>query len=389
MGEVTDTGKMELFWHDELVGLIPIDPLSEKAPILDRPVSEPKYLNEIKDYNFTLKMSQQELFEKMLKNENINNKAFIYDQFDSSVQTNTIKADGALGASVIRIKENGASVAMAIECNSRLNYVNPKTGAALAVAAAGRKVACTGAKPLAISDCLNYGNPQNPEVMWQFAQGCEGIKQACKELNTPVVSGNVSLYNETEGVSIFPSPTIVNVGVLEDANKTLKANFEKENTIVYLLGESFGEFAASMAMKIQDKKVAGSLKELDYKAELALWNLLYKANQNSLLECANSVGIGGIAMTLAKMFAISSMGANLNSGFSDEKMIFDESASRAIVGLDKENEEAFLKLAHELGVKATKLGFSTKEQSFKLDSINLSKDELNKLYFDSFKEQIQ
>ncbi|EID5166131.1 phosphoribosylformylglycinamidine synthase subunit PurL [Campylobacter coli] len=389
MGEVTDTGKMELFWHDELVGLIPIDPLSEKAPILDRPVSEPKYLNEIKDYNFTLKMSQQELFEKMLKNENINNKAFIYDQFDSSVQTNTIKADGALGASVIRIKENGASVAMAIECNSRLNYVNPKTGAALAVASAGRKVACTGAKPLAISDCLNYGNPQNPEVMWQFAQGCEGIKEACKELNTPVISGNVSLYNETEGVSIFPSPTIVNVGVLEDANKTLKANFEKENTIVYLLGESFGEFAASMAMKIQDKKVAGSLKELDYKAELALWNLLYKANQNSLLECANSVGIGGIAMTLAKMFAISSMGANLNSGFSDEKMIFDESASRAIVGLDKENEEAFLKLAHELGVKATKLGFSTKEQSFKLDSINLSKDELNKLYFDSFKEQIQ
>ncbi|EPC1866440.1 AIR synthase-related protein, partial [Campylobacter coli] len=126
-----------------------------------------------------------------------------------------------------------------------------------------------------------------------------------------------------------------------------------------------------------------------YKAELRLWNLLYTANQNSLFECANSVGVGGIAMTLAKMFAISSMGANLNSGFSDEKMIFDESASRAIVGFDKENEEAFLKLAHELGVKATKLGFSTKEQSFKLDSINLSKDELNKLYFDSFKEQIQ
>ncbi|WP_264756693.1 AIR synthase related protein, partial [Klebsiella pneumoniae] len=138
--------------------------------------------------------------------------------------------------------------------------------------------------------CLNYGNPQNPEVMWQFAQGCEGIKEACKELNTPVVSGNVSLYNETEGVSIYPSPTIVSVGVLEDANKTLKASFEKENLSVYLLGESLGEFSGSMVMKIQDKKVSGSLKELDYKAELALWDLLYKANQNSLLECANSVG---------------------------------------------------------------------------------------------------
>lgn len=389
MGEVTNTGKMELFWHDELVGLIPIEPLSEKAPILDRPISKPKYLDEIKNYDFKLKMSQQELFEKMLQNENINNKAFIYDQFDSSVQTNTMKADGALGASVIRIKENGAAVAMAIECNSRLNYVNPKIGASMAVASAGRKIACTGAKPLAISDCLNYGNPQNPEVMWQFAQGCEGIKEACKELNTPVVSGNVSLYNETDGISIYPSPTIVSVGVNEEASKTLKASFDKTGLCVYLLGESFGEFAGSMAAKIQDQKVAGSLKELDYKAELSLWNLLLKANENSLLECANSVGVGGIAMTLAKMCAISKVGMNLKSGFDDERMIFDESASRVIVGLNKENEETFLNLAKEFGIKATNLGFSTNEDNFKLDNINLSKNELNKLYFDSFKEQIQ
>ncbi len=389
MGEVTNTGKMELFWHDELVGLIPIEPLSEKAPILDRPISKPKYLDEIKNYDFKLKMSQQELFEKMLQNENINNKAFIYDQFDSSVQTNTMKADGALGASVIRIKENGAAVAMAIECNSRLNYVNPKIGASMAVASAGRKIACTGAKPLAISDCLNYGNPQNPEVMWQFAQGCEGIKEACKELNTPVVSGNVSLYNETDGISIYPSPTIVSVGVNEEASKTLKASFDKTGLCVYLLGESFGEFAGSMAAKIQDQKVAGSLKELDYKVELSLWNLLFKANENSLLECANSVGVGGIVITLAKMCAISKVGMSLKSDFDDERMIFDESASRVIVGLSKENEETFLNLAKEFGIKATNLGFSTNEDNFKLDNINLSKNELNKLYFDSFKEQIQ
>ena len=331
----------------------------------------------------------QDLFIQMLKNENANNKAFIYDQFDSTVQTNTIKADGQLGASVIRIKENGAAVAMAIECNSRLNYINPKIGAALAVASAGRKVACTGAKPLAISDCLNYGNPQNPEVMWQFAQGCEGIKEACKELNTPVVSGNVSLYNETEGVSIYPSPTIVNVGVLEEANKTLKASFEKVGLSIYLLGETFGEFGGSLAMKAQDQKVAGELRAIDYKAELALWNLLYQANQNALLECANSVGIGGIAITLAKMFAISNVGVDLKSGFDDEKMIFDESASRAIIALDKDNEEAFLTLAKEFEVKVYKLGVSTSQKHFKLDSIELNKVEIDKLYFESFKEQIQ
>ncbi|TKX31211.1 phosphoribosylformylglycinamidine synthase subunit PurL [Campylobacter aviculae] len=389
MGEVTDTGNMELFWKDELVGLIPIEPLSEKAPILDRPISKPKYLDSIKDYQFELKNNIQDLFIQMIKNENVNDKAFIYDQFDSSVQTNTIKADGRLGASVIRVKENNAAIAMAIECNSRLNYIDPKLGAITAVASAGRKVACTGAKPLAISDCLNYGNPQNPEVMWQFAQGCEGIKEACKELNTPVVSGNVSLYNETEGVSIYPSPTIVNVGVLENSNRVLKTNFDKAGIRIYLLGETLGNFSGSLVMKIQDKKVAGNLKNIDYKAELMLWDFLYKANQKSLLECANSVGIGGIAITLAKMCAISKKGMILESGFNDKKMIFDESFSRVIVGVDEACEEQFLQLIQEFKIKAHKLGVSTDEDCFRLDDINLSKKELENLYFESFKEQIQ
>ncbi|MGH2305546.1 phosphoribosylformylglycinamidine synthase subunit PurL [Campylobacter taeniopygiae] len=389
IGEVTDTGNMELFWNNELVGMIPIEPLSEKAPILDRPISKPKYLDSIKDYQFELKNDIQDLFIQMIKNENVNDKAFIYDQFDSSVQTNTIKADGKLGASVIRVKENNAAIAMAIECNSRLNYIDPKVGASAAVASAGRKVACTGAKPLAISDCLNYGNPQNPEVMWQFAQGCEGIKEACNELNTPVVSGNVSLYNETEGVSIYPSPTIVNVGVLENSNRVLKANFDKAGIRIYLLGETLGHFAGSLVMKIQDKKVAGNLKNIDYKAELMLWDFLYKANQESLLECANSVGVGGIAITLAKMCAISKKGAILESGFSDKKMIFDESFSRVIVGVDEVCEEQFLQLIQEFKIKAHKLGVSTDKDCFRLDEINLSKKELENLYFESFKEQIQ
>lgn len=389
IGEVTDTGNMELFWNNELVGMIPIEPLSEKAPILDRPISKPKYLDSIKDYQFELKNDIQDLFIQVIKNENVNDKAFIYDQFDSSVQTNTIKADGKLGASVIRVKENNAAIAMAIECNSRLNYIDPKIGASAAVASAGRKVACAGAKPLAISDCLNYGNPQNPEVMWQFAQGCEGIKEACKELNTPVVSGNVSLYNETEGVSIYPSPTIVNVGVLENSNRVLKASFDKAGIKIYLLGETLGNFAGSLVMKIQDKKVAGNLKNIDYKAELMLWNFLYKANQEFLLECANSVGVGGIAITLAKMCAISKKGMILESGFDDKKMIFDESFSRAIVGVDEKYEEKFLQLIQEFNIKAQKLGISTDEDCFKLDEINLSKKELNNLYFESFKEQIQ
>ncbi|EAK1046613.1 phosphoribosylformylglycinamidine synthase subunit PurL [Campylobacter upsaliensis] len=386
MGEVTDTGLMELFWHKERVGLIPIEPLSEKAPILDRPIKEPSYLETIKKEKFELKLPINELFKQMLSNESVNDKSFIYEQFDSSVGTNTIKADGALGASVLRVKENGAALAMAMECNSRLNFIDPKKGAAMAVAAVGRKIACAGAKPLAISDCLNYGNPQNPEVMWQFAQGCEGIKEACKALNTPVVSGNVSLYNETDGISIYPSPTIVGVGVQKNANLTLKARIERENIALYLLGESFGEFGASLAMKVQDKKAAGSIKGVDYKAEFALWDLLLNANEKGLLECANSVGVGGVALSVAKMVALSCVGVDLKSEFKNEAWLFEESTSRAVVGV--KDEEAFLNLTQKFGIKAFKLGLSTKKQEFIFDKICLSCEELKKLYFESFKEQM-
>ncbi|EAJ5709897.1 phosphoribosylformylglycinamidine synthase subunit PurL [Campylobacter lari] len=385
IGEVTDTGRMELFWHDELVGLIPIEPLSEKAPMLDRPVDKPKYLDEIKNYQFKLNIPTQEAFEKLLADENVSNKAYIYEQFDSSVQTNTLKSNGALGANSIRIKENNCLLSMAIECNSRLNYVNPKIGAVAAVASAGRKIACSGARPLAISDCLNYGNPQNPEVMWQFAQGCEGIKLACKELNTPVVSGNVSLYNETDGVSIFPSPTIACVGVNEKAENVLKSYFSKDTSAIYLLGESKGNFGGSLIAKVLDQKVAGELEDIDFSAELKLWDFLLKANEAKILDCANSIGIGGLAITLAKMSAKANLGIEIKTDFEDKSFIFEESPTRVIVGV--KNEEKFIKFANEMGVKFTKLGNLT-EKDFILDDIKISLAKLQTIYFDKFNEYL-
>lgn len=385
IGEVTDTGKMELFWHDELVGLIPIEPLSEKAPMLDRPISKPKYLDEIKNYQFKLNIPTQEAFEKLLADENVSNKAYIYEQFDSSVQTNTLKSDGALGANSIRIKENNCLLSMAIECNSRLNYVNPKIGAAAAVASAGRKIACSGSRPLAISDCLNYGNPQNPEVMWQFAQGCEGIKLACKELNTPVVSGNVSLYNETDGVSIFPSPTIACVGVNEKAENVLKSYFSKDTSAIYLLGESKGAFGGSLIAKVLDQKVAGELEDIDFNAELKLWDFLLKANEAKLLDCANNIGIGGLAITLAKMSAKANLGIEVKTDFEDKSFIFEESPTRVIVGV--KNEEKFIKFANEMGTKFTKLG-NLIEKDFILDDIKISLAKLQTIYFDKFNEYL-
>ena len=387
IGEVSDSGNMELFWHGELVANIPIAPLSNNAPILDRPVKIPEYLYKIKDYKFTLKLSQQEAFTKLLTNENIADKSYIYEQFDFSVGTNTIKANGSLGASVIRVKENNCALAIAIECNSALNYINPKIGAALNVLNAAKKVACTGAKPLAISDCLNYGNPQNPEVMWQFAMGCDGIKEACLNLNTPVVSGNVSLYNESNQESIYPSPTIVCVGLIKDQEKVLKDEIKKENLNIYLLGDTKGVFSASLIAKIQDDIVAGLLEEIDYKKELNMIDFLQDANKKGLLEFANNVGIGGLAMCLAKLFARSDFGANLKTNFDDKSFIFDESIGRIVVGVSKEDE--FLAFIKDKNINYKKLGTSLNSDEFILDDIKIKTKELKDLYFNSFKEEMK
>lgn len=383
IGEVTDTGVMELYWHGELAGSVPIAPLSEAAPMLDRPTSRPKYLDEIAKINLNNmpNISNQEAFELLIKDLNVVNKSLIYDQYDSTVGTNVIKKAGKLGAAVMRIKENGKSIAMGMECNTRYNYVNPRIGATAAVATSGRKVAMSGATPLAITDCLNYGNPQNPEVMWQFANGCEGIKEACAALNTPVVSGNVSLYNETDGISIQPTPSIVTVGVGDDANKSLDSEFDSAGVSVYLLGKTTGEFAGSLYMKAIANLCAGELKEIDYKAERALWDLVIEANKNGVLAFANSVGVGGIAITLAKMAAVSSIGFSGDVKFDDSRFIFDESFSRAVVGV--KDTIKFEELAKKYGVEFIKIGLSGGDE-FILNDIKMDLKELQNSYFSEF-----
>ena len=381
IGEVTDSGVMELYWHGELAGEIPIAPLSEASPVLDRPTARPKYLDEIKNLQIPESADNKTAFWKLLGEPEVLNKSLIYDQYDANIQTNTIKQPGLLGAAVIRVKETGRAIAMAAQCDPRANFVDPKIGAARAVAAAGRKVAMSGATPLAITDCLNYGNPQNPEVMWQFAQGCEGIKEACRELNTPVVSGNVSLYNDTEGVSVYPTPAIVTVGVNEDANASLPSVFTSAGTAIYVLGETKGEFAASLYAKALFDAVGGELSAVDYKKERALWDLVIEANKSGALEFANSVGVGGIAITLAKMACLSGLGAECKFDVKKSNFIFDESFSRAIVGV--KDEAKFESLAAKHGVKFEKIG-SVGGDKFKLNDIDEKLSDVSEVYFNKF-----
>lgn len=382
VGEVTNTKKMELFWYDELVGELPIEPLSEDAPILDRPIKRPNYLDEIKNIKTHFSIPKKEAFLKLFSDENVVDKGYIYTQFDSTVGTNSVKKPGYLGANILRVKENGVMLSMGLDCNPKMNFVNPKVGASLAVATSGRKVAMSGAKPLAITDCLNYANPENPEIMWQFMMGCEGIKDACKELNTPVVSGNVSLYNDSDGINIHPTPAIVCVGVNE--NKNLPSIF-KSGVSVYLVGETNGVFAGSLYQTVINNELGGELPEIDFEKEKALWDLIISQNKDNNLEFANSVGIGGIAITLAKMAAVSNIAGEFKTNFENENFIFDESFSRAIIGV--KDEEKFKKEALNLGLKVVKLGVSGGDK-FILDDMSFSIDKLREIYFKTLEKLI-
>lgn len=388
IGEVTNTGHMELFWHGEKVADMPVQPVSEQAPIYDRPTQEPAYLASIKNttINDFAKVDNQKAFDTLLNSVEVSDKSWIFDQYDSTVQTNTIKAPGSLDASVIRIKENGKALSMSSDCNPRYNYIDPKMGAAAAVAESGRNVAMSGARPLAITDCLNYGNPENPEVMWQFAQGCYGIKEACAKLNTPVVSGNVSLYNETNGIGVFPTPAIVMVGLNDDANKTLPSSFQKEGTSLYLIGDTNSDFGGSLYMKELFGKVEGTLAPLDYDIELKLWELVIEANKKGFLNAAKDVNVGGIAIALAKMAAKSKKGVTAKIALNDAKDIFAESFSRAIVEVN--DEAGFEAMAKTIGLNVAKIG-TVGGANFTCNDVSKSVEAICERYFNRFAEVIE
>ncbi|MBN2768599.1 MAG: phosphoribosylformylglycinamidine synthase subunit PurL, partial [Campylobacterales bacterium] len=390
IGEVTDTGRMELFWYGEKCADMPIAPVSEEAPVLDRPTKRPAYLDVVNKKSLAdfAKVANQEAFEKLLASLEVVDKAWVYEQYDSMVQTNTIKRPGSLDASVIRIKENGKALAMSSDCNPRYCYIDPFKGAALAVVESGRNVAMSGSRPLAITDCLNFGNPENPEVMWQFAQCCEGIKEACKELETPVVSGNVSLYNETNGVSVYPTPAIAMVGLNDDAGNVLTSSFKKVGNLLLLIGKTKGAFGGSLYIKELYGETCGMLENIDYTAEARLWEFVIKANKKGLLKSAKDLSMGGIAIALAKMVALSNKGIKAEIALDDPRWIFDETQSRAIIEVAPEDAQKVAAMARDLGLHIESLGEVAKE-GFRLNDVSMELSTLQDIYFTTFAKTIE
>ncbi len=368
IGHVTDDGLLRVKERGVVVAEIPNRALTDEAPEYHRPMSEPEYLREARQLDLdtlAAPSDQNATLLSILGSPTIASKKWIYRQYDHMVRTNTINLPG-LGAGVVRIKGTDRALAMSVDGNGRYCYLDPRLGAMLAVAEAARNVACSGARPLAATNCLNFGNPERPGIMWQFAKAVEGIGEACRALDVPITGGNVSLYNETDGKAIYPTPTIGVVGLLEHADHVVSRRFQESGDAIVLLGEGRGELGGSEYLKVMHDLVRGVPPALDLDAERKLQALLVTLAGERLMRSAHDCSDGGLAVTVAECcFDTNGIGAELSiegAGVSREvtmntaAALFGESASRVIVSVVPEHVTTVLQRAAAAGVPARVIG---------------------------------
>ena len=366
IGVVTEDALMRVKNHGEVVAEIPNTALVDDAPVYDRPTARPAYLDEVGrlDLGALTRPAPREAFFALLTAPSIASKRWVYRQYDTMVRTNTLVLAG-MGAGVVRIKGTPRALAMSTDGNGRYCYLDPRKGAMLAVAEAARNVACAGALPIGATNCLNFGNPQKPEIMWQLVQAIEGIAEACRALEVPITGGNVSLYNETDGTGIYPTPIIGVVGVIEDASAVLGRAFRTAGRDVVLLGAADGRLDGSEYLNSVHGLVAGQAPALDLDRERALIKLLVEAAGRRLIESAHDCADGGVAVTLAECtFDTGGIGCTVDvpgsAGHQGDWAVlgtlFGESAGRVIVSADPAHREALQRLAQEAGVPLQVIG---------------------------------
>ncbi len=364
IGEVTDSKKLDIFENGTKVVDLPIGLITEDAPVYRRPSKKPAYLAKVKRLktsSIPLPEDLGRVFLTLISSPNLSSKRWIYEQYDHMVRTNTTIPPGS-DAAVIRIKGTTKAVALTSNCNSRYCYLDPYTGAVIAVAESARNLACSGAVPLAITDCLNFGNPGKPEIMWQFKKCIEGMSDAAKALDTPVVSGNVSFYNETEDNAIYPTPTVAMVGLIEDVRKQVTQWFKKEGDILVLLGETREELGGSEYLKMVHGLVSGSPPEIDLESESRLIRTLLEATKMGMLNSAHDLSEGGLAIAVAESCFTPSgaVGVKIkslvNSQVREDALLFGESQSRVLASIDKNNLNAFEKIALKHGTPMQVIG---------------------------------
>ena len=388
VGEVRDGGLLVVKDHGKVVAQIPAHPLAEEGPVYNRPIAEPKARKESEQDWFHFAGDGTELtenFKKLLASPAIASKHWITEQYDTMVRTNTLAGPGASDAAVVRIKETKRALALATDGNGRWTFLNPKLGAMHAVAEAARNVAASGARPIAVTNCLNFGSPEKPEVMWQFSQVIDGLSEACVALGTPITGGNVSFYNETLKKSIYPTPVIGMLGILEDASKVLKVAFRKEGDVIVLLDGSTSskaapqappragkqrEFSSSEYSKTIGGIVAGEPPAIELAAEKWVIDCLVTLAEAGTLQSAHDVSDGGVAVTLAEScFAAAGIGASVAvpEDVSAEYALFGERGARVVVSVSPEKLTALRNTARQYGVGAHEIGKVTGDNALRIE----------------------
>ena len=354
IGKVTDDGLLRVRMNGKVVAEVPARSLADEGPVCERPFEKPAYIDKVQTFDPKKIKKPKDLNKTLLQllgSPDIANKRWVYEQYDHMVQTNTVALPGAADASVLRLKDTGKAISLTTDGNGEYCYLDPFTGGMIAVCEAARNVVCTGAEPIALTNCLNFGNPEKPEVMWQFKQVVEGMAEACKVLNIPVISGNVSFYNENNGVAVFPTPVIGMLGLIEGKNedeiKYSTMGFKDKGDVIIMLGKNKDELGGSEYLKIIHGKVAGHPPELDLGTEKSVQQTCLEAVRLGLVRSAHDTAEGGLAVAISESCIAGGMGAmiSLMDDIGPAALIFSETQSRIIISIAPESLFLFEKIA--------------------------------------------
>jgi len=392
IGEVTSNGKIDVEYKGELKSSLPPFELvlGGGAPVYHRESKEPDYLKETRKFDFTSLPQPdniQESFLKVLASPNIASKRWVYEQYDSMVRTNTIVGPGS-DAAVIYVKGTNKALVMKTDCNARYVYLNPKEGTKIAVAEAARNVVCSGGMPLAITNCLNFGNPYKPEIYWKFANAIEGMREACTFFETPVTGGNVSFYNESPEAAVYPTPTIGMLGLIEDLDNVTTSYFKEESDLIFILGEDKEEIGGSEYLKIIHSKVRGDSPQLNLPKEKLLHDSILSLIVNKLINSAHDISEGGIVCCIAECCIINEnkmIGAEVTLPVKTRKdfSLFSESQSRIVVSVSPGAKDKFESTLREFNQPFMYLG-KTGGESLKInDNIDVKLDRIADLYYNT------
>lgn len=392
IGEVIEEKVFRIEHEGKVWAEVPVEALDKDAPVYYLPSKEASYYQKFQQQERTIPKVENygETLKTLLQRPTIASKRYVYEQFDSEARENTLVGPGA-GAAVIKIADKDKAIAISTDCNSRYIYLDPEIGGKIAVAEACRNIVVSGAKPIGITDGLNYGNPTNEEVFWQMEKSIEGVSEACRELNVPVISGNVSMYNQSYGEPIFPTPIIGVVGLFESLNHITPNSFQEAGDIIYVIGDAEVDFGGSELQKLIEGKYSGQAPNIDLSIEKERQEKLLEAIKAGLIVSAEDIAEGGLAVALAEKAMRGNVGIDVTIDGNPTVQLFSETQSRYVVSVKRENIEQF----ENLGLNVAKIGEVTADRSFVVKAaggkqlIHEQVDELSTLWNESIEKLLK